>query len=166
VFPVSYVYVISLLGAGPVAPRMPLRDRTPVRTSRFPISSLVHRILAYSEIIRRPDTLGIVTLCHVSAIALLQPIKVSDVNKVATLRGLDQFQMACNQSGSLAVFYDDGKASEEKFGAAELRNKRTHQDYGADHYAKWRPLSGATQTAKLTAGRNSFPAQFQKFEVR
>lgn len=66
--------VISLLGAGPVAPRMSLRDRTSVRTSRFPISSLVHRILAYSEIIRYPDTLGIVTLCHVSATASFCPL--------------------------------------------------------------------------------------------
>jgi hypothetical protein len=74
--------------------------------------------------------------------------------------------MACNQSDSLAVFYDDANASEEKFGAVELRNKRTHQDYGADHYAKWRPLSGATQTTQFTTGRNSFPAQLQKFEVR
>jgi hypothetical protein len=31
-------------------------------------------------------------------------------------------QMACNQSGSLAVFYGNANASEEKFGAAELRN--------------------------------------------
>jgi hypothetical protein len=74
--------------------------------------------------------------------------------------------MACNQPGSLAVFYDDANASEEKFGAAKLRNKRMQQDYGADHYAKWRPLSGATQTTKLTAGQNSFAAQLQKFEVR
>ena len=103
---------------------MSLRDRTSVRTSRFPISSLVHRVLAYSEIIRCPDTLGIVTLCHLSAMALLQPIKLSDVDKAATLRGLDQFQMACNQSGSLAVFYGDANASEEKFGATKLRNKQ------------------------------------------
>jgi hypothetical protein len=74
--------------------------------------------------------------------------------------------MACNQSRSLAVFYDDANVSEEKFGAGKLFNKRTHEDYGADHYAKWRPLSGATQTTKLTAGQNSFPAQLQKFEVR
>jgi hypothetical protein len=66
--------------------------------------------------------------------------------------------MACNQSGSLAVFYDDANASEEKFGAGKLFNKRTHHGYGADHYAKWRPLSGATQTAKLSPGPNSFPA--------
>jgi hypothetical protein len=55
-------------------------------------------------------------------------IKLSDVDKVATLRGLDQFKTACNQSGSLAVFYGDANASEEKFGAAKLRNKRTQQD--------------------------------------
>ena len=46
---------------------MPVRDRTSVRTSRFPNPSIVDRILTYSEIIRHPDTLGIVTLCHVSA---------------------------------------------------------------------------------------------------
>jgi hypothetical protein len=33
--------------------------------------------------------------------------------------------MACNQPGSLAVFFDDANASEEKFGAAKLRNKQT-----------------------------------------
>ena len=88
------------------------------------------------------------------------------MDKVATLRGLDQFQMACNQSGSLAVFYGDANASEEKCGAVKLRNKQIQQDYRTDHYAKWRPLSVATQTTKLTAGQNSFAAQLQKLEVR
>ena len=74
--------------------------------------------------------------------------------------------MACNQSGSIAVFQDDANASEEKFEAAELLDKQTGQDYGSDDYAKWRPLSGATQTTKLTGGQNSFAALLQKFEVR
>jgi hypothetical protein len=38
-----------------------MHDRTSVCTSRFPISSLVDRILTYSEIIRRPDALSFVT---------------------------------------------------------------------------------------------------------